>query len=315
MDSLSRTQLEVILKLSDPASPGVLERWPGGFWTTPGMERKEHGWPVWSTTVQTVQALERKGLLRRMFIYPEEWRDDRQLTEAWLDLALGGLEPNKKSAQALEAERMYASGFRSTGRQKVSQIREKLAALEAEKRAEYAEISSFARRARARTVIEPTTRVRGSDCQVVGEDRQRALRAEVDAFYEALRRDVAARIEPEQDRLREEIERTRDIVAIQTKTERRASSAIRRLKQSEAVAESDFDVESNIDPDLMIVWKAVMRGIKGSPKMSRTEAFLHWVEENPDEVTAILADKLEQSDAEMARAQYAAAELEEEVPF
>jgi hypothetical protein len=35
----------------------------------------------------------------------------------------------------------------------------------------------------------------------------------------------------------------------------------------------------------------VKRGIKASPRMSRTEAFLHYAEENPDDVLAAVDDK------------------------
>jgi hypothetical protein len=35
----------------------------------------------------------------------------------------------------------------------------------------------------------------------------------------------------------------------------------------------------------------VKRGIKASPRMSRTEAFLHYLEENPDDVLAAMDDK------------------------
>jgi hypothetical protein len=323
MTAPSLTQLEVIEKLTEAGSDGVLERWPGGFWTTPGMERESHGWPVWSVTVQTVRAMERLGLLRRLHRYPEEWRDDRELTDAWLDLGLGlgQLQPNKKSVRTLEAERMQASGARRTGQQKISRLREQIAALEADKRANLARINAFAKAARARTIIEPTTLVRGDRCHVVSEDRSRQLRGAVDAFYDALRREISKPIEEQDLLLREDIDRTRDITAIQTKTGRRAASAIRHQKKKESVSESDDEVESNItDPALLLVWRTVKRSIHGSDKMERYEAFEHWVHEHPEEVMAILAEQLEPTEEEFQRAQaehYAesAAASDDEVPF
>jgi hypothetical protein len=323
MTKPSPAQLEVILKLTEPGEPGVLERWPGGFWTTPGMERESHGWPVWSVTVQTVRAMERLGLLRRLHRYPEEWRDDRELTDAWLDLGLGlgELQPNKKSARQLEAERMQASGIRKTAQHKISRMREQIAALEADKRANLARVNAFAKAARARTIIEPTTLVRGDRCQVVSADRSRQLRAEVDAFYDALRREISKPIEEQDLLLREDIDRTRDITAIQTKTGRRAASALRHLKKKESVSESDDEVESNItDPALLLVWRTVKRSIHGSDKMERYEAFEHWVHEHPEEVMAILADKLEPSEQEFQSAEaayYAEREAspDTEIPF
>lgn len=325
MPAVSLAQLEVIEKLTEPGSDGVLVRWDGGFWAPPGtpwqwqkdIGHEAYRLPQWSTTVQTVRAMERKGLLRRLYHHPEDWRDPRQITAAWLDLGLGELQPNKKSVRTLEAERMQASGARRTGQQKISRLREQIAALEADKRANLARINAFAKAARARTIIEPTTLVRGDRCQVVSEDRSRQLRAAVDAFYDALRREISKPIEEQDLLLREDIDRTRDITAIQTQTGRRAASAIRHQKKKESVSESDDEVESNItDPALLLVWRTVKRSIHGSDKMERYEAFEHWVHEHPEEVMAILADKLEPTEEEFQRGQaehYAASD--DEVPF
>jgi hypothetical protein len=56
------------------------------------------------------------------------------------------------------------------------------------------------------------------------------------------------------------------------------------------------------------LFERVKRGIKASPRMSRTEAFLHYAEENPDDVLAATDDKtdalireLEQQEREARR--------------
>jgi hypothetical protein len=80
-------QAEVLRRLSTGA--GRLIRIHGGFWTTPEMpmkpDRKEKV-PQWWTSVQTVRAMERKGWLDRANRLPEEWKDDRVLTEAGREL-------------------------------------------------------------------------------------------------------------------------------------------------------------------------------------------------------------------------------------
>ena len=53
------------------------------------------------------------------------------------------------------------------------------------------------------------------------------------------------------------------------------------------------EVRSNIPPELVALFERVKRGIKASPRMSRTEAFLHYAEENPDDVLAATEDKTE----------------------
>lgn len=61
--------------------------------------------------------------------------------------------------------------------------------------------------------------------------------------------------------------------------------------------ESDDEVRSNIDPQMVPVFNAVRRHIKAGPRRTRTEAFLEWVEENPDEVWPVLQH---QADRELA---------------
>jgi len=55
----------------------------------------------------------------------------------------------------------------------------------------------------------------------------------------------------------------------------------------EREAESDDEVRRNLSPDLASVFNKVRRHIKGSERRSRTEAFLEWAEENPDEIYAM----------------------------
>lgn len=65
---------------------GTLIRYPGGFWQSPNCEKTEQ-WLTGniapagdSVGVQTILALENKGLVVRTNQYPEEWRDTRRIT-------------------------------------------------------------------------------------------------------------------------------------------------------------------------------------------------------------------------------------------
>jgi len=60
-----------------------------------------------------------------------------------------------------------------------------------------------------------------------------------------------------------------------------------RNARREHEAESDDEVRRNLSPDLASVFNKVRRHIKGSERRSRTEAFLEWAEENPDEIYAM----------------------------
>ena len=71
------------------------------------------------------------------------------------------------------------------------------------------------------------------------------------------------------------------------------SGAMTRSTARERAQEDDDAVRRNLPDELAAVFEVVRKKIKGTPKKSRTEAFLEWAEENPDEILAI-----QQADAE-----------------
>ena len=80
----STAQLEVLNRLSTWAYP--LVRRPGGFWCLADDEKdngtREWKRDEWSTSTQTVQALERNGWLQRTNRSAQSWSDPRVITEA-----------------------------------------------------------------------------------------------------------------------------------------------------------------------------------------------------------------------------------------
>jgi len=54
------------------------------------------------------------------------------------------------------------------------------------------------------------------------------------------------------------------------------------------VRESDDAVRANIPPEFVPLWEKIKGSIRGDARRSRTEAFLHYVEEHPDEVYAAI---------------------------
>jgi len=71
-----------------------------------------------------------------------------------------------------------------------------------------------------------------------------------------------------------------------------------RSSSKEKREESADEVSHNLPPELVPVFRRVERSIHGGPRKSRTEAFLEWAEENPDEVHGIM---YEQADRDVAR--------------
>ena len=81
--------------------------------------------------------------------------------------------------------------------------------------------------------------------------------------------------------------------------ERRIKKAGARRSKREAAAESDDEVRANIPAELVHVFNRVRRSIKPREGMSRTEAFLHWAEENPEEVYAHEAEAADRATARL----------------
>jgi hypothetical protein len=81
-----------------------------------------------------------------------------------------------------------------------------------------------------------------------------------------------------------------------------------RVTRIERQAESDDEVRGNLPAELVPLFERVKRGIKASPRMSRTESFLKYAEEHPDELLVAIDDKtdalvreLEQQEREARR--------------
>lgn len=76
---------------------------------------------------------------------------------------------------------------------------------------------------------------------------------------------------------------------------------------AEVRSESEDEVRANLSPDELIVWEQVKGRIKGTSRMSRTEAFAHWVHEHPEEVSRLLekqvAKELKELEREVEREQ------------
>jgi len=61
-----------------------------------------------------------------------------------------------------------------------------------------------------------------------------------------------------------------------------------RSTSKERRQESDDEVRSNLPPAMVGAFNKVKRHIKGNTRKSRTEAFLEWAEQNPEEMFAMM---------------------------
>ncbi len=147
--------------------------------------------------------------------------------------------------------------------------------------------------------------------RLAARERARSMRLRVlQELREAMRAERAAARQACSVRLgdaraiKNDIERARAEVAAERQYQRdlRRIEAANRQRRKEAPAitrierrsESDDEVRGNIPPELLALFERVKRGIKAGPRMSRTEAFLHYAEFNPDEVLAAISDKTDE---------------------
>ena len=102
--------------------------------------------------------------------------------------------------------------------------------------------------------------------------------------------------------------------------DRRGIKGSVRSTAAERASESDDEVRANIPRELVAAFDKHRRHIKGTPRKTRTEAFLQWAEENPAEVWALQNEQAEREIREMVREHnraaraVGAAELDD-VPF
>lgn len=137
-----------------------------------------------------------------------------------------------------------------------------------------------------------------------------------------------ARIKASESRHRDLVTQRRDLMLKNAKRRFGAVHARRRAELDEAIRlesiirdrerkalklrttaverrqESDDEVRRNLDADMVPVFDRVASAIRGSAKMTRTEAFLHWVHENSDEVLRIQAELAEQDVARWLEEQH-----------
>jgi hypothetical protein len=76
-----------------------------------------------------------------------------------------------------------------------------------------------------------------------------------------------------------------------------------RSTKRERSQEDDDAVRSNLPAELRPVFDKYARRFKAGPRRSRTEAFLEWAEENPDEILAVQQEKAERELAELVKEQ------------
>lgn len=136
-----------------------------------------------------------------------------------------------------------------------------------------------------------------------GEIRTQCARARVKLREQCALRAARAKVEGT-----EEIKRRRSDLQEEKHTERLLRSADRRVlkgtvrsTKSEKRQESDDEVRQNLPSNLVAAFNRFKKHMRVSSRMSRTEAFLHWAEENPEEIYQMQNEQAEKDIKKMVR--------------
>lgn len=173
----------------------------------------------------------------------------------------------------------------------LEQLRTQIAGIHRRRRELVERVRAQCKRARARVkdrIVERRAEVKAALEREINEMRQ----AERNRC--ALRK-ARVRVESEsaRDRVRREArQRSRDELAAR-RIERHRARELAKHRRAERSKESDDDVRANIDDEFVPIFNVVKARVRARPGMSRTEAFLHWLEDNPSEVWALREDLAE----------------------
>lgn len=188
------------------------------------------------------------------------------------------------SAKALDKKELWKDIERDARKKRRSvlvELRERLKAARLARRAAIAGAKKTCRDARA------AARAKAAELEAQAKaERAKARGTCADGRESA---DVArASVKLSRAELEGETKHQRDMRRIEIANKARSKSA---RKAREKRDESDDEVRQNIPSDLIPLFERVKRGIKGSARISRTEAFLQYAEENPSEMLDVLEDK------------------------
>ncbi|RYG88017.1 hypothetical protein EON77_01265 [bacterium] len=197
----------------------------------------------------------------------------------------------QKRAIARDAERERKKGTKA----KLAELREKLKAAHAQEKDQHRAIAMRCRAERERV----RAKLREMRERVLRELRETAAieREAARAACFLRKREACGSYRAGVSQARAELEAERayqaDLRRLERANRARHAERVTAHVKAERRGESDDEVRQNIPADLVPLFEKVKRGIKASPVMSRSEAFLHYAEEHPDEVFALLDAKTE----------------------
>jgi len=190
----------------------------------------------------------------------------------------------KESARVIKA-RLERDVLRRGHQRRVARlkaIRRDLTAIRARKSALMKRVNAACKVSRERALVSARERLRIETAKLRQEVKEAKQAERNRCLARRVKTSLGTRVAA--DKLREEARRISEKENEVRAGKHLAARAKSRTTARERAQESDDEVRSNLDPALVPIFDVVRRVIKGSPHISRTEAFLQWVEENPDEI-------------------------------
>jgi hypothetical protein len=218
--------------------------------------------------------------------------------------------PAQGRKQRRELMRDIAHGQRREAREKLVALRMQIRDAKALRRSaivqakERCRAERVAARARARALKE---RALHELREALRRERQLARDTCTAGLAEA--RGITDNVQRARAELQAERAYRRDLRRIE-RANRAARLQVRRPTRAERRGESEDEVRGNIPPELVGLWERVKGRIRGSDRMTRTEAFLQYAHDHPNEVLEVLEDRTEDLIRELeAKERKAAREL------
>lgn len=228
---------------------------------------------------------------------------------------------DKAQAKAMERER--AKAVREMARRELAAIRAALTEARASRRGsmKHARAICVAGRKHAR---ERARRAKAEMLRKLADELERDMNAARSTCDAALgnARTLATKHEQARAKLQAERAFRAEMKRLASHDKQRRKEASSKRQAIHAIQQSDDEVRGNISPELVALWERVKGRIRGSRDMSRTEAFLHYAEEHPDEILSSLDDvtdrlvrELEERERGARRRMSSRYEPREEAPF
>jgi hypothetical protein len=207
------------------------------------------------------------------------------------------------SPKAFDRKAMMRDIYRDEKRKARAHLAQLRADLKAAREKRKGAIVAARERCRAHR-LEVLERLKAHRLQVLAE-----LRATLQAERVAAREQCAVDVGKARA-IKDEIEGSKAKVEAERKYQREMkridrNHRVRTHKQTSSARErrqdSDDIVRGNIAPELVPIFDRIKRQITGSPRKTRTEEFLEWCEESPNDVVAILEEEAEKKLHELER--------------